>query len=142
MAATIFSEARLIEEYWQDVRGLLCKEVPIGGNVPGVWPERSRFRRLDGVRFQSIDGVDDGIVFYGRVRRRFAEWAARYPVELIEAKRRLNRTAIGQIIAGVDMFQHQYQPLQIMPVIVCTEGDPALAWVCERRRIQVRIVAV
>jgi len=49
-------------------------------------------------------------------------------------KRKLNRLVIGQAIVGVDMFQHQYTPQHVTLVIVCAEGDPALEWVCEKRR--------
>ncbi len=86
--------------------------------------------------------MPDGIFRYKEVAQHFPIWATRYPVELIEVKRKLNRLVIGQIIVGVDMFQHQYQPHEITSVIVCAEGDPALEWVCERRQIQVRILSV
>jgi hypothetical protein len=142
MVPVKLTEVELLEAYWQDVGGLVCIEVPVGGNLPGVWPERSKIRRLDGVRFRSIDGVDDGIVRYYDVDQHFSEWVSRYPVEVIEAKRKLNRPVIGQVIVGVDMFQHQYEPVEVTPVIICGEGDPALELVCEWRRIRVRIVAV
>jgi hypothetical protein len=61
-------------------------------------------------------------------------------VELIEAKKSLNRLVIGQIIAGMDMFGRQYQADKIIPVILCQNGDPALEWVCEKRDIKVQII--
>ena len=60
-------------------------------------------------------------------------------VELIEVKKYLNRLVIGQVIAGMDMFERQYQINRINPVIVCQIGDPALEWVCKKRNIKVEI---
>lgn len=61
-------------------------------------------------------------------------------VELIEVKKNLNRLVIGQVIAGVDMFERQYNISKIIPVILCKNGDPALEWVCEKRNIRVEII--
>ncbi len=38
-------------------------------------------------------------------------------VELIEAKQKLNRFVIGQVIAGYDMFEREYNPQYIEMVI-------------------------
>lgn len=50
-------------------------------------------------------------------------------VEVIEVKSSLNRPVIGQAIAGRDMFERDYEPRTIEPVVVCGSGDPALEWV-------------
>jgi hypothetical protein len=63
-----------------------------------------------------------------------------HPPELIEVKRKLNRSAIGQIIAGHGLFTQQYEVCPGRLVIVCAVGDGALAWVCHKRDIVVRII--
>jgi hypothetical protein len=56
---------------------------------------------------------------------------------LIEVKRRLNRGAIGQVIVGADLFGQQHKVAPARLIIVCERRDDALAWVCERRSIEV-----
>jgi len=46
---------------------------------------------------------------------------------------------IGQIIAGVDMFERQYKVKPDRLVVLCAKGDSALEWVCEKRGISVEI---
>ena len=60
-------------------------------------------------------------------------------VELIEVRNKLNRLVIGQVVAGVGMFERQYKARTIIPVILCVKGDPTLEWVCEKRGITVRV---
>lgn len=59
---------------------------------------------------------------------------------MIEVKKNLNRLVIGQVIAGADMFERQYNTSKIIPVILCKNGDPALEWVCKKRNIKVEII--
>jgi hypothetical protein len=61
------------------------------------------------------------------------------PAELIEAKPSLNRTAIGQAIAGRLMFQRQYGVIPKRTVILCRASDSALTWVCEQENIDVEM---
>ena len=61
-------------------------------------------------------------------------------MEVIEVKSSLNRPVIGQAIAGRDLFERDYEPRTIEPVVVCGSGDPALEWVCRRNGIRVEIV--
>jgi hypothetical protein len=82
-------------------------------------------------------GGESGIWRFRQTAAEFArDVAAGGPLEVIEVKASLNRTAIGQAIAGVDMFERQYgRPAQ--GVILCGNGDSALEWVCQRRSIRV-----
>jgi hypothetical protein len=64
----------------------------------------------------------------------------RHAPEVIEVKRKLNRAAIGQIIAGDDLCEQQYGVSPARLVIVCAVGDLALEWVYHKRDIIVRIV--
>lgn len=117
-------------------------EVPIGNKGFGDWPLKSKVRRIDGVRL--IDGTASEIskVYSSKdyTLKGFFELCAGKTVELIEVKKNLNRLVIGQIIAGVDMFERQYQADKIIPVIFCQNGVPALEWVCEKRDIKVHII--
>jgi 5-methylcytosine-specific restriction protein A len=132
-------EDHLLQEYWRRVGGRLYVEVPIGaaGGL-GDWPVGSTRRRLDAVRL--MNAGDPAIV-------RFAvpEFRARVEslgVELIEAKRSLNRGAIGQVVAGRDMFRREYGVAAQCSVIVCGSTDDALLWACRQQDIRVEVVAV
>ena len=48
----------------------------------------------------------------------------------------LNRTAIGQIIAGRTMFKEQCGVKTVIGV-VCVKGGSALEWVCKQHGIKV-----
>ena len=134
-------EDELLRAYWLQVGGRLYLEVPIGGpGGPGDWPPGSKIRRIDCVRVGRADAQREGIVRFSDCREEFGKVIGHGPVELIEAKKKLNRLVIGQVIAGADMFKRQYRLDQFDTVIVCEEGDPALEWVCHQRGILVRII--
>lgn len=132
-------EDHLLHAYWRRVGGRLYVEVPIGaaGGL-GDWPVGSTRRRLDGIRF--LNAADSAIVRFAmpEVRARIESFA----VELIEAKPSLNRGAMGQIIAGRDMFRRQYGVAAQRSVIVCGSTDGALAWACGQQGIDVEVVDV
>jgi len=52
---------------------------------------------------------------------------------LIEVKVKRNHTAIGQMIAGHDLFSEQYGVSPARLTIVCGVGDAAPEWVCQRQ---------
>lgn len=132
-------EDRLLAGYWNDVGGTIVTEVQIGTAGPSTWPDGSGRRRIDGLRFQSEyrDEIDPPSAFTGPDLR---EIVADRHVEVIEVKTGLNRPVIGQAIAGQDMFQRDYDPRTVEPVVVCGSSDPALEWVCRRNGIRVEIV--
>ena len=57
-------------------------------------------------------------------------------VEVIEAKKKLNRLLFGQAVAGVDMFERQYPAWIVRPVVIYEIGDPAMEWVCRKHGVQ------
>lgn len=135
------NEDRWLREYHVRVGGRIYAEVPLGGPSEGnglpAWA-RSTVRRLDAVRFPApgdtpeiVRFSDDPEGFRGRVGKEQA-W-------LIEIKRKLNRTMIGQIVAGADMFQAVFGVAPARCIALCTASDDALAWVCERRFIAVEL---
>lgn len=134
-----FPENELLVGYWNDVGGVIVTEVHIGGTGPSNWPSGTGKRRLDGLRFRSEyrDEINTPTAFS---QAQLQEIVRDRHVEVIEVKQSLNRPVIGQAIAGRDMFERDYDPRTVEPVVVCGSGDPALEWVCRRNGIRVEIV--
>ncbi|WJI10464.1 hypothetical protein FGU46_10370 [Methanobacterium sp. CWC-01] len=132
-------EDKLIYEYWKKKGGLFFLEVTIGSQSGyGNWPQGSGVRRIDAIR---IENSDNDILSSKNYRYKdFYNITKGKTVELIEAKQKLNRLVIGQIIAGHDMFQCEYNVNEIKDVILCFKGDPALEWICKNRDIKVDIL--
>jgi hypothetical protein len=130
-------EDHLLQAYCQRLGGRVYVEVPIGGpGGRGNWPAGCTIRRIDAVRFSKAAG-QSGISRFGSRATEFDEdLAGGGPVEIIEVKSYLDRTVIGQAIAGVDMFERQYGRAG-QGVILCGAGDSALEWVCAKRSITV-----
>ena len=130
-------EDHLLRSYWRQASGRLYVEVPIGAaSGPGSWPTQSTRRRLDAVRFP--DASDPAIVRFSAAE--FQERVGLLRVELIEAKPSLNRAAIGQVIAGRDMFRRNYGVSVHRSVVICGAGDGALEWVCSEHDIEVEVI--
>lgn len=133
-------EDEILYAYWSKVGEQLYAEVQIGGvGGNGNWPPDCQIRRIDAVRLVfSLN--EPGIYYYKWAKDEFVKLIHQCSIELIEVKRKLNRWAVGQIIAGADMFERQYKVKPDRSIIVCTKGDSALEWVCEKRGIAVEIV--
>ncbi|SEI04205.1 hypothetical protein SAMN05192559_10856 [Halobacillus karajensis] len=131
-------EDKLLNKYFEDEGGHLFLEVPVGSNRRNhIWPKGSKTRRFDGVIFPNDKSK---IYNYRNYEHTFNSLiTSNYELEVIEVKNRLNRLVIGQIIAGYDMFKREYADKLINCRIICSEGDPALEWVCEQRNIKVSI---
>jgi hypothetical protein len=133
-------EDALLYAYWEQERGRLYTEVPIAGPRGHVaWAAQATTRRLDGVRIPADTGAE-GITSFAGHAAEFQRTIRLHRPELIEVKRKLNRTVIGQIIAGHDLFEEQYGVSPARLVFVCAVEDAALKWVCERRNIVVRMI--
>lgn len=132
-------EDRLLTGYWNEVGGIIVPEVHIGGTGPSNWPSGTRSRRLDGLRFTSEyrEEITTRTAF---TQSQLQDIVNDRHVEVIEVKNSLTRPVIGQAIAGRDMFERDYEPRTIEPVVVVGSGDPALAWVCRKNGIRVEIV--
>ena len=127
----------MLFQYWQQISGRVYTEVPIAGpRGDTLWSAASTTRRLDAVRFPGRYG-EHGIFPFSRNAPGFMSDVQTELAWLIEVKPKINRTAIGQVIAGTDLFQKQYSVAPAKLVIVCAGGDAALEWVCERRFIDV-----
>lgn len=132
-------ENKLLTGYWNDAGGVIVTEVHIGGTGPSNWPSGAGSRRLDGLRFRS-EYRDEINTLTAFSQAQLQEIVRDRHVEVIEVKQSLNRPVIGQAIAGRDMFERDYEPRTVEPVVVCGSGDPALEWVCRRNGIRVEIV--
>lgn len=132
-------ENRLLASYWDRVGGIVVPEVHVGATGPGNWPSGSSRRQLDGLRFPSEyrDEITTPTAFS---QSQLRDIVGDRHVEVIEVKQSLGRPVIGQAIAGRDMFERDYDPKTIEPVVVVGSGDPALEWVCRRNGIRVEIV--
>lgn len=132
-------ENHLLVGYWTDVGGIIVPEVHIGDTGPTTWPDGSRSRQIDGVRFSSDyrDEINTPTAFSDA---QLQDIVADRHVEVIEVKQGLGRPVIGQAIAARDMFRRDYNPRTVEPVVVCGRGDPALEWVCRQNGIRVEIV--
>lgn len=132
-------EDLLLQKYWNQHKGVIFVEVPIGSpNGVGNWPRGSKRRRIDAIRLTG-SSISDGIYKLSNNENMLDYLPLTDSIELIEIKQKLSRYIIGQVIAGVDMFEYEYNFENIIPKIICAEGDPALEWVCEKRDIIIKI---
>ena len=130
-------EDRLIAAYAERRGGKFLLEVPIGSMRAG-WPRGSGTRRIDAIGLP--DSQEKTVIPRKELGLTdFTDAITGVDVELIEAKRDLNRLVIGQVVAGFDMLAAEYKPRSVTSVVLCSRGDPALEWVCQQRSIQVEI---
>lgn len=125
------AEDRLLERYLEEVSGELLLEVPVGTRAEG------RARRIDGV---FIPGGPkrvhaQGSLSLGEIRDRLHG----REVRLIEAKLRLNRAVIGQVVAGKQLLEEDYGPSAVTLVVVAERGHADLERVSEQTGIEVRL---
>jgi len=129
-------EDHLLEKYWEERRGQIYVEAPVGGEHDN-WTGKGGTRRLDGLRIDKPKGKivlpDDELI---RADLENSNGAA---IEVIEVKRALNRTVIGQTQAGRLLLcaRYEFDPELVREVVVCEQRDAALEWVCAKLGIEV-----
>ncbi len=129
-------EHKLIHKYWKEKGGALYLEVPVGNHVAGPFKKGSKVRRIDAVRVVSEGSQQDKVI--PRKVYKLPELKEIFngaEVEVIEAKRHLNRAGFGQAVSGADMFEMQYRPWIVTPVVIYEIGDLALEWVCRKHGV-------
>ena len=135
-------EDKLLLKYWREVGGVIFTEVRVGKGGVRQWPDGSRPRLIDADRIIRTlrKKMPADIITYHRKSNSdvFAKMVNGAAVEIIEAKRKLNRPVIGQAIVGKDLLHMEYRPTSVRRVIVCGRGDPVLEIICRKRRISVR----
>jgi hypothetical protein len=131
-------EDKLLFAYWKEVGGVLYLEVPVGRVGEDDFPTGSKVRRIDAVRLPAEDPEERKIIPSKKHELKDLQAAFRnkHDLEVIEVKKKLNRLVFGQVIAGVDMFEKQYRPFSISPIIVFEIDDPAMEWVCRKHGIE------
>lgn len=132
-------EDKLLLEYSQLVHGTIFAEVVTGkgGIISADYGADARPRRIDAVRI--IQSAVDTIITWKLKRngQEFKTMVEKQDIEIIEIKRWLDRYVFGQVIAGEDLLNMEYQPISIQKVILCQKTDPVMREVCRRQHIKV-----
>jgi hypothetical protein len=135
------NEDAYLDQYWNEVGGLIITEVPAGRYIKdGPWPRGSKIRRMDGIRVlrSNVPDLQNAIVPHKtRNREHFKSVFKDAEVEIIEIKRKLNRVVIGQVVVGATMMSIEYNATPLLKTIVCKIGDPALEIICKQMGIRV-----
>ncbi|PTN33603.1 hypothetical protein [Desulfonatronum sp. SC1] len=125
-------EDRLLALYLESNPGLLFLEVEVGQGDENCGP-----RRLDGLL---VPGGESRVRAQGSYSR--ADAVQGQHVHVLEAKRKLNRTVIGQVQVGVALFRRDFSPTSAQGVAVCAFGNPDLEWYCREQGIQTALYPV
>lgn len=129
-----YNERLILPKYLAIVGGRLYKDVKIGKRTQTSSP-----RWIDAVLIPG-DGDDKQDLDWKTEAEDFAERIAGRNVEVLEAKRRLNRSVIGQVIVAEHLLKIEHETTETTPVVVCDEGDELLERVCKMMRVRVWIV--
>lgn len=124
-------EDHLLGAYLETNPGELFLEVEVGGRGA------ARPRRIDGVLVPGDEKIVHTQGSYSPDR--VAEAVEGREIEIIEAKLRLNRPVIGQVLAGIKLFERRFEPAQVVGVVVCGRGNEDLEWFCEEEGIQLGV---
>ena len=128
-------EDRLLALYLAANPGLLFLEVEVGQGDDYCGP-----RRLDGLL---VPGGENRVRAQGTFSRADVVAAVQgQHVHVLEAKRKLNRTVIGQVQVGVALFRRDFSPASVQGVAVCALGNPDLEWYCREQDIQTALYPV
>jgi hypothetical protein len=125
-------EDRLLALYLAANPGLLFLEVEVGQGDENCGP-----RRLDGLLIPACESQVRVQGSYSRADIAAAVQGQR--VHVLEAKRKLNRTVIGQVLVGVSLFMRDFSPASVQGVAVCAFGNPDLEWYCLEQDIQMAL---
>lgn len=124
-------EDELLEQHLAGESGAVFVEVPIGG------ASDSADRFIDAIRI--IDRPSEMRYYH---RGRFARQRADRPLEIIEVKKSLNRTVVGQLIVGRDLVRRGWGGLgDLDAVAVVGRDDVRIRRLCEQEYgIRVEVV--
>lgn len=125
-------EDRLLERYARDNPGLLFLEVEVGEGDAFAGP-----RRLDGVM---VPAEESQFFPQGTYSRNDIAAAVKgRSVHVLEAKRKLNRTVIGQVEVGVALLKREFEPASVLGVAVYAQGNADLEWYCSQQNIKMTL---
>lgn len=132
------AEDRLIKRYLQTKRrGVIFTEVTVDNH-----PDNGgRARRLDAVRILDLRLRDgwDRVHQYSQNRRKLKDAINGHPVEVIEAKRALGRSVVGQVIVGAELLKMKYRVGPVQKTVVCLRGNRSIEKVCKNLGIHVKV---
>ena len=127
-------EERLKKKYYRLVGPPVFREVRVADHGAD-----SEYRWVDAVHILGIKRVARFEVRGDRSRQRFRQLVSGRKVEVIEAKRKLNRSVIGQALVAKHLFEFEYPKARaVFPVVICEESDVVLKKVCDRMGIKVK----
>ena len=124
-----------------NITNLFCKsqtsciflEVSIGSKK--IFGKNSTDRRIDIV---VIHGCNRKKLYkFGEEREEFLKLIkdSKNEIEIIEAKKKLNRVVIGQILVGEFMFKKKYGVKKVKKSVLYHIGDDALELFCQKNEI-------
>ena len=116
-------EDHLLSYYLEDYPGQLFLEVEVGSG-----DETSGPRRLDGLLVPG--NITKARPQNSYTREEVATAIKDKHVHVLEAKRKLNRTLIGQVQVGLALLKKEFAPASTLGVAVYAQGNSDLEWYC------------
>ena len=110
------SESKTLHDFHNNnlAPGILVEEVPVSYLSEKDREEEKEYRRLDGIR---VSNSINQIIYYTNDHE-LKNIIKGKKVQLIEVKRRLNRSVIGQVLIGRDLFIDRYGHSDVEMVIL------------------------
>jgi len=126
------SENDLLRLYCQKHAGISFTEVSVGNR--GI-AKNSTDRRIDIVRIEN--DVQKRQQKYGKDKEYFLSLVNdRHKIELVEAKIKLNRPVIGQILVGEYLFKKKFNVEKVSLAVLYHIGDELLEMFCKDKGIR------
>jgi len=120
-------EGKLLRKYWKNHPGILFLEVPIG-------TVKRRFRKIDAIL---IPGKKSKAYYPNETtKEEIREKIKEKEIFIIEVKKELNRTAIGQVEVAKFLAEEDFNPKKIKCVLVCKKGHADLERYCKAKNIE------
>ena len=128
-------EDLLIKEYQKKHQGKLYKEVSVG-----KVENKMRQRKIDGILIEGDENrtYEQGEYNLSEVKKEIKGAV----IHLIEAKRILNRTVIGQVEVGEYLVKEDFSPEKIIPIALCANSHSDIEDYCKQKNIKVVIYNV
>lgn len=125
-------EDHLLKQYTDENPGKLFLEISVS-----FYTESNKARRIDGILIpgEETEIYPQGTYNTEQLKKEFKE----KKVHLLEAKRNLDRVVVGQVLVGESLFKLAFNPVDIIKVAVCGEGNPDIEWYCRDNNIKVAL---
>ena len=128
-------EDLLLDEHFKTHPGTAYLELKVG-----LSSELAHARRIDAVL---VPGEETQVYGPGDYRHADAVEAIRQRrVHIIEAKRKLNRGVIGQVLVGKYLVERALEPSEVIMDVVCAEENPDLRQFCGAEGIDVHLYPI